>query len=217
VSGLDWSECDIKTEYAIDSEDQPRVSDPGKITIHQWVEERLTLEASSDAIVYKDHGSGEVADYIEIDQTQKEIRLYHCKAAPKYQSGDRKGEAKVGATLAHVKDALDQVLRSVVWVKRRKLVDQIAQRHERDNQTHFVIGEDLFADLRARFGPSEWSYQVHLVNPGLDYRKAVETRNVNVILLTCYEWLRGVGCDLRIMGYEEGQEITDREADSNGR
>jgi superfamily II DNA or RNA helicase len=202
VKQLDWRSCDVTVEYIVDTEKTKRFPAEGKSTVHQWLETKLVNNMSNDVIIYKDHTSGEAADYITIEPNKQSVRLYHCKAAPKVSSGDRKGEPDIGAKLDHVKNALDQVLRSVVWIKSRRLVDHIAERFERENQTHFVVGEESFEGLRSNFRPAEWRYQVYLVNPGLDQRLIAETENVNLVLTSCYEWLHSVDCELRIMGYD---------------
>jgi len=202
VKGLDWTDCDIRVECASGTEEEEKLSQEGKMSVHAWVEKMLVPEHPGDVIVFKDHGRGEIADYIAMNDAKKTISLYHVKAAPKHSSGPNQGEANIGATLEHVQKVLDQILRSVTWVKSKRLVTQITKRNAADNESHFVIGEEEFQGLKADFVPSIWSYQVYLVNPGLDLQKAAGTENVNLLLLTCYEWLRGIGCDLRIMGYD---------------
>lgn len=202
VEGLDWTECDIRVEYAGDTEEEEKLAQEGKITVQAWVEKRLISEHSEGVIVFKDHGRGEIADYIQMNDAEKIISLYHVKAAPKYSSGPNQGEANIGTTLGHVQAALDQVLRSVTWVKSKRLVGQITKRNAATNESRFIIGEEAFDGLEAGFVPASWSYRVYLVNPGLDLQKIAATENVNLLLLTCYEWLRGIGTDLRIMGYD---------------
>ena len=194
---LDWSDCDVRVEYEIDTANRTRKPTDGMISVHDWLEVHLPDSTREDQIIFKDHGSGEIADYIEILIDDKEISFYHCKGAPKNEDG----EANIGATLDHVKDVLDQVLRSNVWIKTSRLVSKIEGRNSRDNQTHFVIGEELFEAFAEVFVPAEWSYTVAIVNPGLDHTQVQDTENVNTTLLTCFEWLQGIGAELQIMGH----------------
>lgn len=188
VDGLDWSDCDITKEAGI--------AEGGKKNVHDWLEDYLKETATDDTIIFKDHGSGEIADFIMFEPEKKLIQFYHCKSAPKKNNG----EANIGATLGHIKDVVDQVIRSNSWVKSNQLFEQISKRNNGDNQTKFINNENKFDGLRTDFVPAEWRYTVYIVNPGLDFVKAKNDENTNPVLITCYEWLKGTGTEFKIMG-----------------
>lgn len=189
VDGLDWSDCDITKEAGI--------AEGGKKNIHDWLEDYLKETATDDTIIFKDHGSGEIADFIMFEPEKKLIQFFHCKSAPKKDNG----EANIGASLAHIKDVVDQVIRSNGWVKSYRLFERIKGRNERPNASAFISGEDEFADLSTEFVPAKWGFTVNIVNPGLDFKKAKKDKNTNPVLITCYEWLKGTGTNFKIMGH----------------
>ena len=199
VLDFDWSDCDIVVEY----ESESRQAAHGKKSVHDCLQDYLESNAVDDTVIFKDHGSKEAADFVRFDQGSKIIHLYHCKSCPKYSSGPNKGKANIGATIAHVKDIIDQVIRSNIWVKTRNLLRHIKDRNERENQSSFIRGDHLFDNLQQAFVPAEWKYQVFIVNPGLHVEQARTNENTNLILLTCYEWLRGIDTDLCIIGFKE--------------
>lgn len=193
VRDIDWADCEITVEYGL-SPQAPRKD------VHTWLTNHLCDRARRDAVIFNDHGSREVADFILLDRERKVVQFYHCKSASTRSSGPRAGEPNIGATIGHLKEVLDQVLRSTRWIGDSRLLDRITDRNERDIYPHFVQGEGVFGDLRASFRPIEWDYEVYIVHPGLDVDEALETRNTNLLLLTCYEWLSASNASLQIMG-----------------
>lgn len=192
VKDLDWSECDIRVEYETDE----RKPEDGKLSVHDCLQEYIINKLDEEVIIFKDHGSNEVADFITFDIESEEIKFFHCKSAPKKNSG----EANIGATLGLVKDVIDQVLRSNMWIKTADLITHISGRNDREIEAEFIQGEDNFISLKDTFVPANWNYKVFIVNPGLDMQQARQTENTNLVLLTCYEWLKGIGADMQIIG-----------------
>jgi hypothetical protein len=69
IEDRDWisENVDIRVEYQ-DSKNSPR---PGMLTIHEYL--KNTLAASSAAIVFYDHTTGELADYITFTRSSDEL------------------------------------------------------------------------------------------------------------------------------------------------
>lgn len=193
VAGLDWSDCDILSEIETDEAD--------KLSVHDWLENKLEEESGEGDIIFKDHARGEVADFILFDPEEKQVNLYHCKSCPKHTSAPNKGEPNIGATMGHVKDVMDQVIRSNFWVKNSSLLSHINRRNENGVQ-HFIKNEEVFDEFKNGFVPVEWDYTVFIVNPGLDFEQANTAENTKTLLVTCFEWLNSTGTSFRIMGHE---------------
>jgi superfamily II DNA or RNA helicase len=193
---IDWSECD-RTAESNDSD----VAD-GKQSLHDWTESHVDDPETDDQIIFKDHGSGEIADFVEIDSTERRISFYHCKVTTK-SDGD---EPSIGAAQKHVKDALYQLHRTLNWVGNPGLPNRIDDRRNNKSR-HLVKGEDIYEDFSDDFQPGKWSYEVVLVNPCLDYDAALEDEKVDMILRACYESLDvdGADVDFRIIGHWEEQ------------
>jgi len=190
---IDWSDCDRTVEYRNKKEPED-----GMQTVHEWTESYLQNQGDRSRILFKDHGSGEIADYVYIDSDREVISLYHCKSGKTNDDS----ELVTGASLGHVKDVIDQVLRSRIWIKSFDILDQIAGRNSRDINPHFIEGEDEFEELRENFEPTVWEYEVVAVLPALDAVEAQQTDRVNTVLVTCYEWLQQVDSNLRIIGHQ---------------
>jgi len=200
LKGIDWSGCDILVEFEDPAKD--KYLQRGKKTVHDWLEEKLKKETGDDAIILKDHGTGEIADFIVVDPSTKRIVFYHCKGCPR----TRTGGANIGSSIDHVQDVMEQVLRSIAWIKTGTLLTEIVGRGTGAiprPASKFVKGiKSSATKLNKSFLPTTWSYEVVIVQPGLDCKKAVRQTNTNILLLNCYEWLKhGIGANLLIMGY----------------
>jgi superfamily II DNA or RNA helicase len=193
VADIDWSDCEITVEYGLPPE-APRKD------VHKWLTDCLKRQSRSSAIIFNDHGSREVADLIVLDSERRIAKFYHCKSASKVKKGPRRGEPDIGATIVHLKEVIEQVLRSTRWIGDSRLLDRIADRNARDIAAHFVQGESLFDSLRDEFRPIDWDYEVFIVQPGLDAFEARRRENTNMLLLNCHEWLSAANASLRIMG-----------------
>ena len=54
--------------------------------------------------------------------------------------------------------------------------------------------------LSKTFHANEWAFEVVVVNPGIDCKKAVQTKNTNTLLIACYEWLGSANTRLKVIG-----------------
>ncbi|ELZ06192.1 hypothetical protein C482_00180 [Natrialba chahannaoensis JCM 10990] len=194
-SKIDWSECATWREYSIDDDSDPEEL----IHVHAWVEDFIEANGESEQVLFRDHSSGEIADYVQFEPSQKHISLYHCKAC-------KKGN-KSGARLEDVRDVVDQVFRSIAWIKNSGLPKRIRYRQENTGVEGFKLNEEGFDEIETRFQPNEWSFRVYIVQPGLDHEKARLRNNINTLLLTCKEWLEAVDTELRIIGDPNDQVV----------
>ncbi len=189
VKGLVWDDCNINKEFLNKGE-----AVGTKKTIHDWLESWLSNNLPPDSIIFKDHESGEIADFIAIQPDGKIIGFYHCKSSSTKQPG---------ASIGHISAVMDQVLRSISLVNTRTLVDRLLEHSDgRRPRSKFIRGDrGMVNQLKDTFSPLDWSYQVFIVQPGLDCKEAAVYENTKLLLLTCYEWLKDIGAKLRIMGF----------------
>jgi hypothetical protein len=83
ITAVDWNAANVNIE--VECGDCAN----GKLSVHEFLKSRLI---SSDAqIVFYDHGSGEIADFVTFTEAMDEIfvRLYHCKGAGGRSPGER--------------------------------------------------------------------------------------------------------------------------------
>lgn len=190
---IDWSGCDRTVEFGDDTS-------AGQETVHEWMERHLNEAGSTDQIIFRDHSSGEIADYIVIDTAAEVISFYHCKSGVTKDSGG----VNIGATLDHIRGVLDQVLRTLRWIGTPDVFNHIEDRHRpEDTEPDFVQGEEQFYSMNEEFDVGLYSFEVVAVLPTLQYDEARRVENVNAPLLTCYEWLENVNADFRIIGTQE--------------
>lgn len=195
-SKIDWSGCATWGEYSIDDDDTDA---EGLIHVHDWVEDFIEANGESEQVLFRDHSSGEIADYVQFESSRKRISLYHCKACKKSN--------KSGARLEDVRDVVDQVFRSIAWIRNSGLPNRIRYRQENTGVEGFKLNEKGFEEIETRFQPNEWNFRVYIVQPGLDHDKARMSDNINTLLLTCKEWLEAVDTELRIIGDPNDQVV----------
>jgi len=196
-AGRDWNGCDIYIETDYDHPADPsksRHSRKGHFSVHDQIEQRLKREANRSTFIIKDHASGEIADFINVNQSKSSISFYHCKAcSPGKSPGSRIEELK----------GLEQAFRSIHYVRNNSLLLELNKRVKNNarRETKLVKGSAANLEkLAATFRPYEWQFEVVIVNPGIDCAKIVKSRNTNILLTTCYEWISNAGATLKVIG-----------------
>jgi len=193
---VDWSGCATWCEYSIDSDDADAEE---LIHVHEWVEDFVETTGEGQQILFRDHTQGEIADYVQFEPENRRISFYHCKSRPK--------DSDSGARLDDVRDVVDQVFRSINWVRDSGLPAQIRYRQRNTTVEGFVFNEEGFEDIEVGFQPNAWNYRVYIVQPGLDHAQARSSENINTLLVTCREWLQAAEAELRIIG-DPNDQIT---------
>jgi hypothetical protein len=170
------------------------IPQPGKLTVQDQLQQWLKTSASPRTFIIKDHASGEIADFVEVQPSDSVVRFYHCKAcSPGKSPGARLNELKV----------LEQVLRTVNHIGSNSLVSELHGRvvGETRPATQMVKGtSDGLEKLGKEFHANVWNFEVVIVNPGIDCKKAVRTKNTNTLLIACYEWLAATNARPRVIG-----------------
>lgn len=173
-----WSGVDIESEVT---------SSANGISIHKFVENVLRRR-QFDYLIY-DHGSGEVADYIAVEDAQDVIRItfYHIKASSNSNAGYRVDD---------LYEVCGQAVKSVQWLKILDLLDRICGR----TNSKFIIGDRAkFKIFVSDFMSKPISDEFHLVivQPGVS--KANISEQMLVILAATEDYIRRVGeADLEV-------------------
>jgi hypothetical protein len=181
-----WQGCDKTAETS-----KPK---RGLKTIHDWLEGTLKAEASAEVVV-KDHGSGEIADFIVLsrDRSQRSIWLYHCKGMKGASASDRVSDAY---------EVLGQAVRSASWIASKKLLEEL---HSRTNASgrgsQLVKGSRTFIkSLAENFRSNEWQYYVVVVQPGFKCASILSSGKIQGLVTSAYEWITNAGATLVIWG-----------------
>lgn len=191
---IDWSGCATWREYSIPEDDSDAVD---LIHVHEWVEGFAESNGEDNQVVFNDHTQGEIADYVQFEPEKGLISFYHCKSRSKGEDS--------GARLEDVREVVDQVFRSINWIRDSGLPEQIRYRQRNTSVEGFVLNKKGFDDIENRFQPNAWNYKVYIVQPGLDHEQARASENINTLLLTCREWLQAADAELQIIGDPNNQ------------
>lgn len=183
----DWTSCDITCEDKGEKE--------GFVNIQDWLEDKLKGEISEKGFIIKDHGKGEIADFVLIEPKEKKIAFYHCKAMK---------SAAPGANVADAYDVLGQACRNGQWILLPALMEELCHRLEK-RKNSYIIPKDRNENLKEvadSFRCNEWHYQVVVVQPGFDCKTIAEdvTTKVHSLLVSTYELLTACHADFAVWG-----------------
>ena len=177
IEPIDWAaiNVDIQREFGAARE--------GRISIHAGVEERLRGSAST--IVYYDHGSGEIADFVAIEECDGGliVRMYHCKGATGGAPGHRLGD---------VYELAGQAVKSITWALKQRIMGSIRRRFTREIGSHrFVKGdlqqlERILTDATA----AQIEFEFVAVQPGLR-KQGLPAELSNVLAAASDHLIRG--------------------------
>lgn len=157
LTSLDWA----GSKVAIDSE----INASGLTLQHPSSVQDLvgrTLIDSNLPLVFFDHGTGEMADFLTLEEKDGgiEVSLYHCKGAGGTSPGDRVDDAY---------EVCGQVVKCLIWLKsksilRQKILDREASRAD----SQFLKGDrnDVLR-LLADSNTKELKARIFLVQPGI--------------------------------------------------
>jgi superfamily II DNA or RNA helicase len=210
LRGEEWFPCKVQIEpfdrnliqvipwkddkVAIDKEywkpnDQ---QDAGSQSIHEFVENMLARQENS--IVFYDHRSGEVADFVVLQESGSKVTLclYHCKASGGPNPGDRVGDAY---------EVCGQVVKSFNLIDNEKDLIRHVRRRAKSG-SRFVKGDvDAFENIVRNRGPRPLEYQFVVVQPGISKKGLGE--DSAAILAAAHEYVRNIGArDLVVLASE---------------
>lgn len=154
----------------------------------------VQLAGSPASVVYCDHGSGEVADFVTFEERDGHVVvcLFHCKGAGGAVPGDRVNDAY---------EVCGQAIKSVVYADPSRLIGRIAGRHERRaGVARFAKGDrNILQGLLQAYGRAQFQFAVVVVQPGIA-RNQLSPRIANLLSATNDYIVRGGFAPLRVMG-----------------
>ncbi|MBN9334565.1 DEAD/DEAH box helicase family protein [Devosia sp.] len=130
------------------------------VSIHDGLEAMLSEEKCS--VVYYDHGSGEMADFVTAtsEEDRLVIRLYHCKGSSGADAGHRVGD---------VYEVISQATKSTIWALKQRAISHVSRRFRNGlGGARFVKGtlEEL-EDLLSKHAAAQIDFEFIAVQPGL--------------------------------------------------
>lgn len=189
IEGVDWKRYDtnLKLEFRKNDSDT-------RVSIQDALYKILEVDEKFKYIIY-DHGSGEMADYITIYETDNEliVELYHVK---------KMGSSSYNNSVGDVYEVSGQAIKSVTWFTTKgKLLEKFTSRH---NSGHCIVKKG--GNFKTMIKEIKTSGKVLrgcicIVQPGIKKSKAIPDRIQEVLAATdSYVKKAGKVNRLRIMG-----------------
>ena len=189
IDGIDWEKynTDITLEFRKDENDE-------RISVQDALYQILNQDPKYKYIIY-DHGTGEIADYITVYETEVEliVELYHVK---------KKGAKTYNNSLGDIYEVVGQSLKSVTWFATKgKFIDKLKDRR---NSNHCIIkkgGE--FNDMILDFKISLKVFRgcIYMVQPGIK-KSAPIADKIQELLVAADNYIKKAGkvSEFRIKG-----------------
>ena len=186
-----WKGCSIAKE----TPDAPPAGD----SVHEFVEKTF-LPAKSGIVVVYDHATGEVADYIAFDPTGMRVTLYHCKGALKIPKTET--PKTVGVDQKAVEELIVQAMASCRWIHNPGLIDQLMARLNKKIARFVSSNQADFDQMAVSFDAPLWTYEIVLVQPGVDSAK-VKTdqggKRIRAVLGCTEDYIKGCGATMKLV------------------
>ena len=185
IEAIDWrgQKVDVRREFG--------VARNGLRSIHEFTQ--AYLGASSANVVYYDHGTGEVADFVALEERAGHVivSLYHCKGSGGDLPGDRVEDAY---------EVCGQAVKSVIYADPARLLDRLEGRfRRRAGESTFIKGDsDSFRQLLQSHGRAAFGFEIVAVQPGIT-RDGLSPRIANLLSATNDYLVRGGFSALRVM------------------
>ena len=186
---INWEayHTDKKLEFKKDASDK-------RVSIQDALYQILEKDKKYTYIIY-DHGTGEMADYITIHETENElvVELYHVK---------KMSSSSYNNSVGDVYEVSGQAIKSVIWFATKgKLIEKLTSRH---SAGHCIIkkGNDFKTMIKELKSSSKvLRGTICIVQPGLKKSKEIPDKIQEVLAATdLYVKKAGKVNRLRIMG-----------------
>ena len=188
IEVVDWvgANVDIRREFG--------AAEGGLISVHEGLENQL--RASDSAVVYYDHGTGEIADFVAVEEQDGRllVQLYHCKGATGAAPGHRLGD---------VYEIAGQAIKSVTWALKQRILSNIRRRFTQGIGSHrFVKGDlEILTRLLNEATPAQIDFEFIAVQPGLR-KDRLPPELANILAAASDHLVRGGFRPLRVLGSE---------------
>jgi hypothetical protein len=186
IKVVDWrgGGVDIRAEYA----DNHGNVIPASIQL--FLERELNVD--DNTVVFWDHGSGEVADFIVLRPAANDgvnVTLYHCKGAGGAEPGNRVGD---------VYEVCAQAVKCIIWCDLPRLVDRLLDRRQRRKGVGRLVRGDE-ATMRALASRRPVKFGMVVVQPGIT-KAGLEPRLAEVLAAANYHLVRAGHDELEVWG-----------------
>ena len=189
ICALKWEDMKVDTSLECGT------GTGGMISIQDGLRNYLEKESKFSHIIF-DHGTGEVADFITIEENGDFIymEMYHCKA--------KKGRA-YNSSVGDVYEVTQQAIKSSIWVSSKAmLLKKINDRVSRASSEKFIRGEfKTFKKILQR--PKVLQVKIYVVQPAISKSLEIPDK-VGTILSAATAFIKNTGKvqELLVIGSE---------------
>ena len=186
IEAVRWEDqgVDVRLEFGPPQDDRR--------SIHDFIEAHLA--ASKATVVYYDHGSGEVADFVAFTEELGgvTVKLLHCKRAGSRAPGDRVSDAY---------EVCAQAVKSVIYTDPTRLLQRLEGRYSRRaGASRFVKGDrDTLRQLVQSHARADFQFEMVVVQPGIR-RQQLSPKIAHLLSATNDYLVRGGFSSLQVMG-----------------
>ena len=186
-----WDDVDETTDLTAKWESEPIES-----VFCAMVETLTSRYGGEEYVLFCDDMGDEIADFIEFRTDEKQITFYHVKRSK-----------PPGVRISYFKDIYHQTLRSLRYTYTQDLVEQLAGNQQGTSRSQVVHGEETFEEITQDFVPTDWSYTICGVHPGLrlDFDPEAGHENVGRLLSECAEQVERYNVEFGMIGPEDDQ------------
>jgi superfamily II DNA or RNA helicase len=173
---VDWNAAGVETT-------SEKTASAGRQSIFDWLRARLV--ASDAQVVFCDDGTGEMADFIAIQETPEgpRVKMYHCKASQLAGPGNRSKDLEIVCA---------QAIKSCVWVNPEHFLARLRHRDTLPSVPGYCKGDE--ATVTAILTPQvqqHIQFDTFIVQPGV-MREGREERISNM-LAAARDFLKDAG------------------------
>lgn len=189
ICALKWDDMKVDTSLECGT------GTGGMISIQDGLRNYLEKESKFSHIIF-DHGTGEIADFITIEENGDFIyvKMYHCKA--------KKGR-EYNSSVGDVYEVTQQAIKSTIWVSSKAmLLKKINDRVSRASSEKFIRGE--FKTLKKILqGPKVLQVKVYVVQPAISKSLQIPDK-IGTILSAATAFIKNTGKvqELLVIGSE---------------
>jgi len=188
IETVDWDAANVEITREFGATGTARVS------VHEYLEHDLA--GSAAAVAYYDHGTGEIADFVAVEEHNGGllIRFFHCKGATGAAAGHR---------LADVYEIAGQAVKSVPWALKQRVLAHIRRRFTQNIGSHRFVRGDLatLTRLLDEATPAQIQFEFVAVQPGLQ-KAGLPIELANLLAAASDHLVRGGFRPLRVVGSE---------------
>ena len=189
ICALKWADMKVNTSL------ECGIGIDGMISIQDGLKKYLEEKSKFSHIIF-DHGTGEIADFITVEEKSNfvYVEMYHCKA--------KKGRA-YNSSVNDVYEVTQQAIKSSIWVRSKAmLLKKINDRVLSANNDKFVRGE--FKTLKEILQSSKvLQVKVYIVQPAISKSAEIPDK-IGTILSAATSFIKNTGKikDLLVIGSE---------------